>query len=122
MLVVGLGMRPGVARAAIVSAVRDVLGDAALHSLATIDRRAGEPGLVAAAAELGVPVIAFTAAELAEVDVPNPAARVLTALGTASVAEAAALRFGGELVVSKRTVDGVVVAAADMPPSAPFRQ
>ncbi|MFI9116888.1 Rv2231c family pyridoxal phosphate-dependent protein CobC [Streptomyces venezuelae] len=67
------------------------LGRAGVRSLGTLDARAAEPGLVAAAAVLGVPLRGFTAGELAAVPVPHPSELPLAATGTASVAEAAAL-------------------------------
>lgn len=106
-------MRPGADEAGIRAALREALGNNVIACLATIDRRAAEPGLQAAAAALGVPVRSYTSAELAGVRVPNPSARTASALGTASVAEAAALLAGhGPLLISKTTIDGVVVAAA----------
>ncbi|GAA5083351.1 cobalamin biosynthesis protein [Nocardia iowensis] len=113
-LVVGLGLRPDTSAERIVAAVREVLGDKKIHCFATIDRRAGESGLRAAAAELKVPIRTFTAAELDDVSVPNPDPRTAAAVGTSSVAEAAAVLAagGGSLVVAKRTAQGVVVAAA----------
>lgn len=87
------------------------MGDKPVACLATIDRRAEE--LCAAADRLGVSIRTFTAAELAQVDVPNPSSRTQDALGTVSVAEAAALlAANGPLVIPKRTVDGIVIAAA----------
>ncbi|WP_433631040.1 cobalamin biosynthesis protein [Nocardia sp. CA-120079] len=115
-LVVGLGFRSGTSTGRILNALREVLGDKLITCLATIDRRAEE--LRAAADCLGVSVRTFTAAELAQVDVPNPSARTDDALGTASVAEAAALLAAdGPLVIPKRTVDGIVIAAALTPKS-----
>ncbi|MEV5838085.1 cobalamin biosynthesis protein [Nocardia sp. NPDC052112] len=114
--VVGLGLRPGTSSERILAALREVLGDRPIAYLATIDRRAEELGVRGAAARLGVSVRSFTAAELAQVDVPNPSARIAAALGTASVAEAAALlAVDGPLVIPKRTVDGIVIAAALAP-------
>lgn len=117
-LVVGVGCRPGIAAADILRAVREVLGDRKIRCLATIDRRVGEPGISAAAAELGVPLVAFTADELAEVRVPNPAERTRAAVATASVAEAAALLAcenyceTGHLVKNKWVSGWVTVAVA----------
>ncbi|MBF6065398.1 cobalamin biosynthesis protein [Nocardia terpenica] len=117
-LVVGVGCRPGVAATLIVAGVREIVGAKEIRCLATIDRRAGEDGMVAAARELGVPVLGFAAAELAEVEVPSPGERVRAAVGTASVAEAAAISaavriFGaGRLVVPKTTVAGTTIAVA----------
>ncbi|WP_282782861.1 MULTISPECIES: cobalamin biosynthesis protein [unclassified Nocardia] len=113
-LVVGVGMRTGADAADILDAVRAVAAEVEVACLATVDRRAEEPGLVAAAAELGVPVVAFTPDELAAVAVPNPSVRTAAALGAPSVAEAAALlaATGGRLVVRKRVVGGITVATA----------
>ncbi|NKY84866.1 cobalamin biosynthesis protein [Nocardia veterana] len=118
-VVVGIGARPEPEAAAIVSAVRKVVGDRSIRCLATVDRRAHEPGLVAAAAKLGVPVVVFTASELAQVDVPGPAHRTALAVGTPSVAEAAALlacrRGGGSgrLIVPKTAFATITVAVAE---------
>jgi cobalamin biosynthesis protein CbiG len=54
------------------------------------------------------------AAALARVAVPAPSARVAAAVGTASVAEAAALLAGGSLLVG-RTVHGRVTVAVATP-------
>ncbi|NNH72894.1 cobalamin biosynthesis protein [Nocardia uniformis] len=111
---VGVGMRPGAESAGVLAAVRIVVGEMAIGCLATVDRRAGEPGLIAAAAELGVPIVAFTAEQLAAAVVPNPSFRTAEAIGTASVAEAAALLAAGtdRLAVDKCVVGGITVAAA----------
>ena len=79
--------------------------------VATIDRRATDPAIVA----LGPPVRAFPAEALAAVDVPTPSEVVRAAVGTASVAEAAALLAAGtgaELVVTKRVAAQATVAVA----------
>lgn len=68
--------------------------------VATIERRAGDPVVTA----FGRDVMAFTATELDPVEVPNPSATVRGAVGTASVAEAAALLAAGpgaQLVIDK---------------------
>ncbi len=117
-LVVGVGCRPATGAAEIVCAVRAVLGQEKFRCLATIDRRAAEPGFSAAAAEFGVPVAAFTPDELAAVHVPNPAARTRAAVATPSVAEAAALLASekycgtGYLVIPKTSRGSVTVAVA----------
>lgn len=113
-LAVGIGMRSGTSSADILAAILAVLGDSKVRNLATVDRRAEEPGLTAAASVLGVAVVSYSAEELAEVDVPNPSDRIVAAVGAPSVAEAAAIRSssGGELVVSKTSIGAVTVAAA----------
>ncbi|MEV8021972.1 precorrin-3B C(17)-methyltransferase [Streptomyces sp. NPDC086554] len=106
-LVVGVGASKGAPAEEVLGLIQDTLRDAGLSpasvaSLATVDAKADEPGIVEAAARLGVPVVTYAADELAAVDVPNPSDAPLAAVGTPSVAEAAALRGGGELLVPKR--------------------
>ncbi|MEV0060229.1 cobalamin biosynthesis protein [Nocardia sp. NPDC050718] len=113
-VVVGIGIRPGADAEKITRAVESVVGDTVtVTCLATIDRRASDPGVRAAAAALGVPVVAFSAAQLAEVGTPHRSPRTARAVGTPSVAEAAALLAGrGELLCGRTVVDGVVIAVA----------
>ncbi|MFJ6567310.1 precorrin-3B C(17)-methyltransferase [Streptomyces sp. NPDC091292] len=106
-LVAGVGGSRGVSVDEVAGLVRDALRDAGLSArslaaLATVDAKADEPGITGAAALLGVPLLTYSAGELAGVDVPNPSDAPLAAVGTPSVAEAAALIGGGELLVPKR--------------------
>ncbi|QMU78564.1 precorrin-3B C(17)-methyltransferase [Streptacidiphilus sp. PB12-B1b] len=108
-LAVGVGASRGVAAAEVLDLVAAALADAGLspHAvacLASVDAKADEPGLVEAARTLGVELVTFTADALAAVPVPNPSAAPLAAVGTPSVAEAAAVvaAGGGELLVPKR--------------------
>ncbi|WP_409996430.1 precorrin-3B C(17)-methyltransferase [Cyanobium sp. Aljojuca 7D2] len=81
------------------------LAPEAVAGLASIDRKADEPALLALAAQRQWPVRWFAAASLAEVPVPNPSAAVAAEMGTASVAEAAALLVSGpgaQLLQAKR--------------------
>ncbi|MFG1772325.1 cobalamin biosynthesis protein [Nocardia salmonicida] len=116
-LAVGIGVRPGTQADRIVRAVHAVVGDTTIACLATLDRRATDSGVLAAAATLRVAVAAFTAEQLAEVDVRHRSDRASAAVGTPSVAEAAALLAGhGELVRGRTIVDGIVIAAATVSP------
>ncbi|MFJ3245955.1 precorrin-3B C(17)-methyltransferase [Streptomyces sp. NPDC086782] len=106
-LVVGVGASRGAPVEEVLGLVEGVLAEAGLSAaslaeLATVDAKAEEPGVVEAARRLGVPLVAYSAGELAAVDVPNPSRAPLAAVGTPSVAEAAALVRGGELLVPKR--------------------
>ncbi|WP_407077793.1 cobalamin biosynthesis protein [Streptomyces phytohabitans] len=121
-LTVGVGARPGVSAAEVVELVERALADAELSyasvtALATVAARADEPGLLGAAARFGVPLRAYPADVLAAVRVPGaPSAAARAAVGTPSVAEAAALHaaravppkapppapYGPELPVPKR--------------------
>ncbi|WP_181808452.1 precorrin-3B C(17)-methyltransferase [Streptomyces shenzhenensis] len=106
-LVVGVGASKGAPAEEVLGLVEDALRDAGLSprsvaELATVDAKAGEPGIVTAAARLGVPLVTYSAGELAGIRVPNPSDAPRAAVGTPSVAEAAALAQGGELLVPKR--------------------
>ncbi len=107
LLVVGVGAGSGVTVDEVLGLVLSVLREAGLPpcsvvELATVDAKADEPGIVGAAARLDVPVRAYRADELAAVVVPNPSGVSLAAVGTPSVAEAAALVGADELLVPKR--------------------
>lgn len=110
-LVVGVGASRGAPAEEVLEVIEGALREAGVSprsvaSLATVDAKAGEPGILEAAARLGVPVVTYSAEELAAVQVPNPSDAPLAAVGTPSVAEAAALRQGGELLVPKRKSAG----------------
>jgi cobalt-precorrin 5A hydrolase/precorrin-3B C17-methyltransferase len=115
-LVVGVGASSGApagAAADLLAAALDAAGLAvhAVALVATIDRRAADPVVTA----LGHPVRAFPPEVLATVAVPNPSAVVSAEVGTASVAEAAALLAAGpgaELVVPKAKGATATVAVA----------
>jgi cobalt/nickel transport system ATP-binding protein len=108
---VGIGAMSGVSADEVLAAVDSVLPPGPLDvRLATVDSRASEPGLTAAAARRGWPLTGYPAGQLAAVPVPSPSTRVAALAGTPSVAEAAALLGGGSLVVGK-TVHGRVTVA-----------
>jgi len=81
------------------------LAPEAVAGLASADRKADEPALLQLATRRGWPLRCFDAAKLAAVTVPNPSEAVARELGTASVAEAAALLAAGpgpQLKLEKR--------------------
>ncbi|GLL12430.1 hypothetical protein GCM10017577_35710 [Pseudonocardia halophobica] len=117
-VVVGIGARRGVSGAAVRAAlevVRDVVGAEADVVYASVEAKAGERGILDAIAPAGLEVRPADA--LAGVAVPG-SVRVGEAVGTPSVAEAAALLVASELgaqpqlVVPKTIVGDVTVAAA----------
>jgi cobalamin biosynthesis protein CbiG len=111
MTVVGIGARSDVTTEEVLAAVDAVLpADATDVRLATLAARAGEPGIAGAAAARGWRLTGYSATELAQIRVPSPSDAVAEHVGTGSVAEAAALMSGGELVVPK-TVHGRVTVA-----------
>jgi len=120
-LVLGIGASRGVAASEIASLVDTVLNAAGLATesvcgLATIDVKATEPGLVAYARQRNWPIMTFPAGALAGVQVPNPSETVRQAVGTPSVAEAAATLTGGTLVVPKQASQMATVAVARLRP------
>ncbi|MEU8775261.1 Rv2231c family pyridoxal phosphate-dependent protein CobC [Streptomyces sp. NPDC048606] len=116
-LVVGVGGRAGVSVEEVCALVEETLRGAglavaAVTALATVEAKTGEAGLVGAAKRFGVPLVGYSAEELAAVRVPHPSTAVRDAVGTASVAEAAALAGGGELLVPKRRSVAATCAVA----------
>ena len=99
-LVLGVGSSTGADTGALWDLAARALAGAgvaggAVAAVATLDRKAGEPAIVALGRRLGVPLRTFDAAALAAVEVPNPSRVVAGAVGTPSVAEAAALLAAG---------------------------
>ncbi len=77
----------------------------AVAGLASVDRKGDEPALLELAKRRQWPLRLFGAEALAAVPVPNPSAAVAAEMGTASVAEAAALLAagsGGQLLDPKQ--------------------
>ena len=95
------------------------LAQASVGVVATIDRKVHESAVVELARRLGAPVSGFDASSLAAAatarDVPNPSRAVETAVGTPSVAEAAALLAAGPgsvLTLAKQVAEDSTVAVA----------
>ena len=120
-LVLGIGASKGVPTAELEALVDRALADAGLSAesvcaVGTADAKAAEPGIAQLCARRGWPLTTYAAEVLAQVDVPNPSAHPQAALGTPSVAEAAALLLGDELVVPKRkSAMGTVAVARRRP-------
>lgn len=113
MTTVGVGAVSGVTAEEVLAAIDAVLPPGTDDvRLATLDARARETGIRDAAARRGWPVTAHPAELLAAVAVPSPSAAVADRVGTASVAEAAALAGGGTLLVGKTVHGRVTVAVA----------
>ncbi|MFI5266323.1 MAG: precorrin-3B C(17)-methyltransferase [Chloroflexota bacterium] len=115
-LVLGIGCSAGATVGDIQSLGREALSEvgAAFESvseIASIDVKRDERGLIEFAARWHLPVRWFSAEDLRAVEAPNPSATVAAAIGTPSVAEAAALlASGGHLVLEKRKSANVTVA------------
>ena len=119
-LVLGLGSSRNVDADEVLALIDGALLAAGLSAesvfaCATVEAKATEPGLVAACAQRGWPLVPYAAEELAEIDVPHPSDVVRAAVGTPSVSEAAALRHAGagaQLVVGKTASAMAPVAIA----------
>ncbi len=99
-LVVGAGASRGADEGGLWQAVQGVLARVGRHpgcvaAVATADIKAAEPAILALARRLAVPLLTFPAAVLDARPVPNPSPVVAAAVGTGSVAEAAALTGAG---------------------------
>ncbi len=121
-LVVGVGCSRGASAEEILTLVAEALAEAGLAAesvaeVASVTLKADEHGLLAVAADRGWPLRFHEPDTLARIEVPNPSATVARAVGTASVAEAAALAGSrAELVAPKRKSPRVTVAIARRAP------
>jgi cobalt-precorrin 5A hydrolase/precorrin-3B C17-methyltransferase len=96
VLWVGIGCERGTPQALIADAIDQTcrqhhLATPAIAGVASLDLKADEPGLAALCQENRWPLRCFTAEQLQDIPVPTPSAVVEAAVGTPSVAEAAAI-------------------------------
>jgi cobalt-precorrin 5A hydrolase/precorrin-3B C17-methyltransferase len=120
-LAVGVGASRGVSADEVLGLIDATLADAGLSplsvaGLATVDAKADEPGLTQAAARRGWPLSTYPAEVLAAVPVPHPSEAARAAVGTPSVAEAAALTRGDALVAGKHKSAMATAAVARIRP------
>ena len=97
VLWVGIGCERGTPKTLIEKALQETLqkhqlAESAIAGLATIELKADEAGILSLAQERNFPLNIYSAEELNQVTVPNPSTVVAQEVGTASVAEAAALK------------------------------
>ena len=119
-LVAGVGCSRGVDAKEIIDLLLHSLAQAALTeksiaALASIDLKRDEAGLLQAAEKLDVPIHFHPAEVLSVVEAPNPSELVREAVGTPSVAEAAVVSSGAELVLEKRKSANATVAIGRLP-------
>lgn len=118
-LVLGIGCNSGTSAQEIESAVRKTLADQnlsflALHSIATIDIKKNEPGLVSFAEKCGLDIRIFNADMLNTVKGVAHSRAAKKATGAQAVAEPSALLAAGsgQLLVPKQKIGNVTVALA----------
>jgi len=119
-LVAGVGCSRGVGADEILDLLRRSVAEAGLAeksvaALASIDVKRDEAGLLEAAEKLDVPIHFHPAEALSVVEAPNPSELVREAVGTPSVAEAAVVSSGAELVLEKRKSANATVAIGRLP-------
>jgi len=95
-IILGLGCDRNTSQKTIETAVAQALEKVDLNtenvlSLATIDKKKDEPGLLAVSRQHGWPLEFFSAEQLRKIPVPNPSDVVMKYMGTPAVAEAAAV-------------------------------
>jgi cobalt-precorrin 5A hydrolase/precorrin-3B C17-methyltransferase len=119
-LVAGIGCSRGVGAEEILDLLLRSLAQAELTvksvaALASIDVKRDEAGFLEAAEKLNAPIHFHQAEALSVVQAPNPSELVRGAVGTPSVAEAAVISSGAELVLEKRKSANVTVAIGRLP-------
>jgi 5,6-dimethylbenzimidazole synthase len=117
-LVVGVGLRSGTSYRELrelVSAAVSEAGGGVVRTVVTIDGRQSEPGLQRLVASLGAALHTVPPLELAKQPVPTPSDHVEQLAGTASVAEAAVLSTGADLLVPKRRSPNATIAVGRLP-------
>lgn len=125
-LCAGVGCKKGAAAEAIVALIQSLFAERrlsldSLACLASIEAKADEPGLLQAAATLGVPLSFFDKAALALYPAQTPSPKAFEVFGVAGVCEPAALAAAeklsgapGELLSPKRKGEAVTLALARM--------
>ena len=117
-LVVGVGLRSGTPYPELrdlVAAALEEAGAGEVRSVVTVAGRETEPGLQRLAASLGAELHTASPEELTRHPAPTPSEQVERLAGTASVAEAAVLVTGAELVVTKRRSANATTAIGRLP-------
>lgn len=119
-IVLGIGCNSGTTADEILAVAgsnlkRLFLSAASLAAIGTAEAKRHEPGLIAAAETLGVPLRCYSSDELNSIDVPTPPSEhALAAIGAAGVAEPAAILAsgGGKLLLKKVKSGNVTLAIA----------
>lgn len=117
VLAAGVGCRRGVGADEIMACLRGACQRAGAHpsalaAVGSVQLKSDEIGLLEAARNLSLPITFFDSEALAAVNVPTPSKRVAEAVGTPSVAEAAALLLSrNTALVCEKIILGRATAA-----------
>ncbi|WP_409485513.1 cobalamin biosynthesis protein [Arsenicicoccus dermatophilus] len=101
-LVVGVGTRAGADPEVVRALVDDLRAGREVAAVVTAGRKATEPAVLALAAYLGARLQVYADEELAGQPVAEPSERVTRLVGVPSVAEAAVLAAGGQVLGRRR--------------------
>ncbi|MDP3297639.1 MAG: cobalamin biosynthesis protein [Thermodesulfovibrionia bacterium] len=118
-LIIGIGCNSGTSADEIEDAVKSILAEnnlsfLSVYSIATIDKKSSEPGLIAFTEKYGFKVKTFTSDELNNVKGVVKSEAAFKATGAKAVAEPAALLASGakKLLVPKQRIGNVTIAIA----------
>jgi len=111
-LVLGVGLRSGTPYAELQELVTTILREQpdTISLVVTVEGKDREPAVRQLVDDLGAELRMFSADELAEQRVPTPSEQVEQLKGTPSVAEAAVLATGAQLVLPKQRSSNATVA------------
>jgi len=115
---VGVGCRKGKSKAEIIKAIETVfhhhnLSLKSIKSIATVDVKKDEDGILEACEELGCSLIICSREEIGRVQEQFAASEfVKSSIGVSSVCEPCAYLAGGKIIVSKTAMEGITIAAA----------
>lgn len=119
-LVIGIGCNNGTSAEEIESAVKRTLDEhnlsfSSVKSIATIDKKGNEPGLISFAEKYNLEINTFTSDELNSVDGIQKSEAAFKATGANAVAEPAAILLSGNdtLLVPKQKIGNVTTAVAE---------
>ncbi len=115
---VGIGCRRGKSQKAILDAIRQVFHDHnlsldSIKTLATVDIKHDEQGLIDAGKTLQCPLKCYSRDEIQQVQHRFAASPLVQSkIGISGVCEPCAYLAGGELIVDKTIIDGITIAVA----------
>ena len=127
-IVLGIGCKRGTSAGCISDTVLKALLDAWIGmkrvcTVASIDLKSGEAGLLSFAESLGAETRFFTAEQLAAAEGEfSPSEFVRSVTGVDNVCERSAVCCGGALIMRKFAENGVTVAAAELPVEIDFER
>ena len=120
LLNVGIGCKKGKSSEEIIDAIQLVFKERnlslnAINTIASVEVKKDEPGLIEACSQLNRPLKIFTTEEIRKVqDQFAKSEFVESIIGVTGVSEPCAHLAGGEIIIHKHAVDGVTVAVAKM--------